>query len=108
MNAACLALVDASLAMRCLFAAVTVAAGADGSIVIDPSKKEARKLAVTITFVFESTKKDIVTTKMDGKCSEKSFQKCLGAARDASEAVFEFYRDTLKRKFSKELELSQK
>jgi ribonuclease PH len=38
-----------------------------------------------------------------GSCSEQKFQECLKSAQKASESIFKFYRETVERKFSKEL-----
>jgi hypothetical protein len=38
-----------------------------------------------------------------GSCSEQKFQECLKSAQKASEFIFKFYRETVERKFSKEL-----
>ena len=37
-----------------------------------------------------------------GKCSEAKFQECMGKARKASANMFDFYREVIKKKFSKE------
>ncbi len=102
-NAACLALVDAGVAMRFLFASVTCAITDDGEIVVDPDGKECASAACVMTFVFDSVDRDILGSRIaSGSCSENKFQLCLGVARAASEKVFEFYRECVKRKFSKE------
>lgn len=100
-NAACLALVDAGVAMRFLFASVT-AAIIENKVVLDASKREAAKADAVLTFVFESTKKDILSSHVEGRCSEAKFQECLGAATCAVDKVFDFYRECVRRKFSKE------
>ena len=103
-NAACLALVDSGVPMRHLFAGVTVAIMQDARVVVDPSSKNrGGKPTATITFVFESTNLDVAVMHMNGKCSEKKFQECLGVAKDSSKAVFNFYRESIRKKFSKEL-----
>ena len=40
---------------------------------------------------------------VDGKLGHDQLQQALTAARLASKAIFEFYRETIRRKFSKEL-----
>ena len=44
-NAACLALLDASVPLSFLLAAVTVAVTADGELLVDPTLKQARYAA---------------------------------------------------------------
>ena len=109
-NAACLALADSGISMNCLFAAVTVAiiketAESEAKIVLDPCGKTIRKAANSciLVFVFESRNREIIATHVQsGKCSEGKFQECMGMARKASSAFFEFYREVIKKKFSKE------
>jgi len=110
-NASCLALADSGIAMSCLFAAITIAVIKDSTtdlehrIVLDPSLKTLRKAAdsCVMVFVFESRKQEIVATHVQsGKCSEAKFQECLGMARKACLPIFEFYREVIKKKFSKE------
>lgn len=103
-NAACLSLLDASVAMSCLFAAVTVAVAGDGAArdVVDPGRRDLRRSRAAITFVFESNAKEVLTLHMSGKCSEADLQRCLGTAKEAADNIFHFYRQAVKRKFSKE------
>ena len=103
-NAACLALADSGVAMSRMFAAVSIAV-IDSKIVLDPTAKMIRKAGESclITFVFESRNREVIATHMEhGKCSEAKFQECMGTARKASANMFEFYREVIKKKFSKE------
>ncbi|TRY79335.1 hypothetical protein TCAL_06602 [Tigriopus californicus] len=102
-NATCLALMDCSISMRCLFASVEVTRTEDGIILLDPSQKQATKAVAKATFVFESVNQDVLASHLEGRWSEKAFQAGLQAALDGSKAIFQFYRETVKRKFSKEL-----
>ena len=109
-NAACLALADSGVSMKCLFAAVSIAIIKDTEqsvdrIVLDPTAKTLRKAqeSCLITLVFESRNREIIATHMEhGKCSEAKYQECMGTARKASAKMFEFYREVIKKKFSKE------
>jgi exosome complex component RRP46 len=102
-NAACLALVDAGIAMKFLFAAVTCVLDKDGNVVLDADKRAESRAACVVTFVFDSAKKDILASHvLGGRCSEKKFQECLGVAISAADKIFDFYRECVKRKFSKE------
>ncbi len=109
LNAACLALVDASLPMRSLFAAVTVAVikseegGETMILVVDPTLKEQRSAEACVTLAFDSVNGEILASHLEGRCSERQFQECLAAAKEASRTVFDFYRECLTKKFSKEL-----
>ena len=45
---------------------------------------------------------DLKASHVEGRCSEAKFQECLGVASNAVDKVFDFYRECVKRKFSKE------
>ena len=101
-NAACLALMDASVSMKHLFAGVCCCVDSSGSITVDPTKKQISKSEASITFVFDSRNRDVLATHMEGRCSEENFKKCLALSKEAVDSVFTFYRESVKRKFSKE------
>ncbi len=112
LNAACLAMVDAALPMRALFAAIPVAVFRDNddkreknwTVVVDPDRKHSMHAAAHLTVVLESTRRDVLATQVEeGQCSERQFHECVAVAREASKTVFEFYRECLTRKFSKDL-----
>ena len=112
-NASCLALADSGIAMSSLFAAITIAVIKDSEsseesrIVLDPCSKTLRKAAekCVLVYVFESRQMNVIATHVQmGKCSEAKFQECLGMARKATSALFDFYREIIKKKFSKEFQ----
>lgn len=100
-NSCCLALLDASVSMKCTVAAVNCCISSDEAIILDPTKKQEEESSSVLTFVFESRDKNIVTVAARGKYSREQFQKCLVTCREASAMVFDFYRDTVERKLSK-------
>jgi len=102
-NAACMALVDAGLPMKCLFAAVTVVVNREGAIEVDPPAKRASQAKATLTFVFQSRNLTLLSSRQRGRCSEFEMQRAFAAAKDACQHVFVFYRECLTKKFSKEL-----
>ncbi len=110
LNAACLAMVDAALPMRVLFAAISVAVfldndrGKNWTVVVDPDRKHSVCAAARLTVVLESTRRDVLATQVEeGQCSERQFHESIAVAREASKTVFKFYRECLTRKFSKDL-----
>lgn len=112
-NSSCLALADSGIAMSSLFAAINIAViqetedSSKTRIVIDPPAKILRKAHqfCAMIFVFESRNQDVIATHIQsGKCSEANFQECLGLARKSSASIFTFYREIIKKKFSKEFE----
>ena len=107
LNAACLALLDASVPLKFLLASVTVVMTEDGSIICDPTSKQlsSSDCVATSTFVFSNRLPgpSIVSSYTDGNFSPTQLQESLTAAHAASQQVFAFYKETLARKFSKEI-----
>ena len=101
-NAACLALLDAALEMRFLFAGVTLGVLENGDgILLEPAMTDS--CSAKLTFVLDSVEQSILASHLEGKCAEKKFQECLATAKEASLRIFDFYRDSVRRKFSKDL-----
>ena len=64
---------------------------------------QAKKASAEAMFVFSSREEGAVSSVVDGKLGHDQLQQALTAARLASKAIFEFYRETVRRKFSKEV-----
>lgn len=101
-NAACLALMDAAVSMKYLVAAVTCVVDLDGKIMFGPTKQQEDESIACMTFAFDSKEYNVITILTSGSYSNEQFQECLAACREASKGVFEFYRNTINRKLSKE------
>ena len=102
-NAACLALLDASVSMKFLVAAVTCVVDLDGHVTLDPTAKQRSRSKASLTFAFESRSRGVLTSVTEGIVSQDKYQECLLAAKLASENIFNFYKETIKNKFSKEV-----
>lgn len=100
-NSCCLALLDASVSMKCTMAAVNCCIDTNNEIILDPTKHQEEVAKSTLTFVFDSKDRNIVSILAEGKYTREQFQKCLVVCKEASESVFSFYRDSIKRKLSK-------
>ena len=108
LNAACLALLDASVPLKFLLASVTVVVTEEGRIICDPTSKQLRASVATATFVFSNRQSgekspSIVSSYSDGMMSPSKLQECLSTAHTASQQIFAFYKEALRRKFSKEI-----
>ncbi|XP_060581322.1 exosome complex component RRP46-like [Ruditapes philippinarum] len=100
-NSCCLALLDASVSMKCTMAAVSCCIDTDNEIILDPTKSQEEVAKSTFTFVFDSKDRNIISILAEGKYTQDQFQSCLVVCKEASESVFNFYRDSIKRKLSK-------
>ncbi|GAB6020535.1 Exosome component 5 [Chamberlinius hualienensis] len=99
-NAACLALIDAGVAMRCLAAAVTCVVTSD-KIIVDPSSSDEKLATANLVFTFESQTYKVISSYTKGLIEKAKYQECLSLCRNASKAIFSFYQDAVRRKLSK-------
>ena len=56
-----------------------------------------------LTFAFDNKKRELILSHCEGYVSREMFQNCLRVCKEASKVIFDFYREAIKRKFSKEL-----
>ncbi|XP_040298287.1 exosome complex component RRP46 [Bufo bufo] len=101
LNAACMGMMDAGLPMRALFCGVTCALDNDGQLTIDPTTKEQKESRTVLTFAIESTENKILTVSSRGAYSPAELQQCIAAAQLSAQKIFHFYRDSVKRRYSK-------
>ena len=101
-NAACLSLLDASVSMKFLVAAVSCSLRQDGSILLDPSSRQLRDGVATLVFVFESRTMSVISTHTQGPINPEKYQQCLAISKTAVEKIFQFYRSVMGKKFSKD------
>ena len=101
-NAASLALLDAGVPMRWTVAAVTCILDEQRQIHLDPTMKQQATAAACLTFAFDSSTKGVITSTARGCFEQTEYQACLLACQKASESIFDFYRDAMKRKLSRE------
>ncbi|XP_065511150.1 exosome complex component RRP46 [Caloenas nicobarica] len=101
LNAACLVLLDSGLPLSALFCGVTCALGPDGTVVLDPTTRQEQDARAVLTFAIDSVERKVLAASSKGSCSAEEMQQCLAAAQRAAGAVFQFYRDCVRRKYSK-------
>lgn len=99
-NASCLALMDAAVPLCCMVAAVSCVIDSNGQLHVDPKRNVEAEAPIQMTFAFESKSLNVLTTSAAGNFTDEQFQICLAACKQATEQVFNFYRDTLKKKLS--------
>ncbi|XP_062589706.1 exosome complex component RRP46-like [Saccostrea cucullata] len=100
-NSTCMALLDAGVSMRYLMAAVTCAINDKGDTVMDPDTLQEQSAVAVLTFVFENCDYGIVTVNAKGSYTLDQFQQCLSKCKEASKSVFQFFKDSLCKKLSK-------
>uniref|UniRef100_A0A3Q0TG69 Exosome complex component RRP46 n=1 Tax=Amphilophus citrinellus TaxID=61819 RepID=A0A3Q0TG69_AMPCI len=103
LNAACMALMDAGLPMDCLFCGVTCAINTDGQIITDPTAAQEKESRALMTFAIDSAKRSVMMSSTKGSFSVHELQRCIAVSQRASEDVFQFYRDSVRRRYSKSL-----
>ncbi|XP_035697891.1 exosome complex component RRP46-like [Branchiostoma floridae] len=102
-NAACMALVDSAVPMKCLVSAVTCAVMEEGRIVLDPDSKQEKESSAVLTFAFDSRENNVVTCSTKGCYTPEKYQECLSACGAASRNISSFFRQAVERRMSKEL-----
>ena len=100
-NAACLALLDAAVPLRALFAAVSCVVLPDGQVILDPDNKQEREVQAHMTFVFESQGHSVISSRSVGTVTSAQYQTCLLACQEASQQIFQFFRQATERKLSR-------
>lgn len=101
LNAACMALMDAGLPMSCLFCGITCVINTDGQIIIDPSLQQEKESRASMTFAIDSTDKRVMMSSTKGSISVQELQEAIALSQRASERIFQFYRDSVHRRYSK-------
>ncbi|XP_076002142.1 exosome complex component RRP46 [Genypterus blacodes] len=103
LNAACMALMDAGLPMSCLFCGVTCAIDSEGQTIVDPTATQEKESRALMTFAIDSTDYRVMMTSTKGSFSLPELQQCISVSQKASEKIFQFYRDSVRRRYSKTL-----
>ncbi|XP_010901343.2 exosome complex component RRP46 [Esox lucius] len=101
LNAACMALMDAGLPMSCLFAGVTCAIDGDGRIIIDPSAVQEKESRALMTFAIDSKERRVMMSSTKGSFTVHELHQCVAISQKASDNIFEFYRESVRRRYSK-------
>ncbi|KAM9317533.1 exosome complex component RRP46 isoform 2-T2 [Pholidichthys leucotaenia] len=103
LNAACMALMDAGLPMSCLFCGVTCGIDSEGQIVTDPTADQEKESRALMTFAIDSKERRVMMSSTKGSFSVHELQQCIAVCQRASEKIFQFYRDSVSRRYSKSL-----
>ncbi|NWU99736.1 EXOS5 protein, partial [Upupa epops] len=101
LNAACLGLLDAGLPLSSLFCGVTCALSPCGTIILDPTSRQEQEARAVLTFAIASLDRKVLAATTKGICSVEEMQQCLAAAQRAAGTIFRFYRDSVRRRYSK-------
>ncbi|EFA07181.2 exosome complex component RRP46 [Tribolium castaneum] len=94
LNAACLALLDSGIDMKCMFAAVTCFIHKDESLVFTPPINEDQVKAMFM-FVFDSVEKSIIASHTDGSFSVEQYKDALSLCKEECANMFDFFKKSL-------------
>lgn len=103
LNAACMAIMDAGLPMSCLFCGVTCAINTEGQIIMDPTAAQEKESRALLTFAIDSTEHRVMMSTTKGSFSVHELQQCIAVSQKASDKIFQFYRDSVRQRYSKTL-----
>ncbi|KAL2095738.1 hypothetical protein ACEWY4_007886 [Coilia grayii] len=101
LNAACMALMDAGLPMSCLFCGITCVISTEGQIITDPTLQQEKESRAQMTFAIDSIEKRVMMSSTKGSISVQELQEAIALSQRASERIFQFYRDSVHRRYSK-------
>ncbi|XP_048120468.1 exosome complex component RRP46 isoform X2 [Alosa alosa] len=101
LNAACMALMDAGLPMSCLFCGITCVINMDGQIIIDPTLQQEKDSRALMTFAIDSIDKRVMMSSTKGSISVQELQEAIALSQRTSERIFQFYRSSVCRRYSK-------
>lgn len=96
-NASCMALLVSGIAMKFTVAAVHCIVDKKGEIIVDPNHRQAKDSIALFTFAFDSVHKNLVACNTEGKFNMAQYNDCQILAKAASEKVFQFYRDEIRK-----------
>ncbi|XP_063985977.1 exosome complex component RRP46 [Diachasmimorpha longicaudata] len=97
-NAANLALINASLSMKFTIAAINCMIDKDsGEIILDPEINQLQNARATFTYAFDSIKKHLIACHTSGTFTEKELMRSIEQCREASQYIFDFYREVVKK-----------
>jgi len=100
-NAVCLALLDAGVAMKSQVASVSSCL-VNGTLVIDPSELEEKDATSTFVFAFNHPHDGLVTSKAIGRFSEEQYFNALEASKQGCDKLFSFIRGSFLKKYNVE------
>ncbi|XP_034938036.1 exosome complex component RRP46 [Chelonus insularis] len=97
-NSSCVALINSNLPMKFTVAAVHCMIDKDSrNIIIDPSEVQLQNARATFTFAFDNIKKNCISCYTTGRFNDEELIESLKKCRDASQCVFDFYREIVKK-----------
>ena len=70
---------------------------------INPSLKIEKIALAVMTFVFDSSKKKLLSTYALGEVSRLKYEECLMLAKEASSQTLKFFENSISRKLSADL-----
>mmetsp|Transcript_26032 Transcript_26032/g.65712 ORF Transcript_26032/g.65712 Transcript_26032/m.65712 type:complete len:230 (-) Transcript_26032:31-720(-) len=101
-NASLAALSDAGVALRSQAAAVCVAVGKDGTLLLDPTESECEGAEAVVTFVVCGEDGSVVSSHCSGSCSEESYFNALEAASAGARSIVSFLRIVFEKRVTDE------
>ncbi|XP_076659812.1 exosome complex component Rrp46 [Halictus rubicundus] len=98
LNASCLALINAGIPMKFTFGAVGCMIEEDTeNIILDPDNTQLQNARAEFTFGFDSMKKDVICCHTVGRFTQSEFFEAMDKCKQASQHVFDFYRNLVKK-----------
>ena len=85
----------------CTAAVTCVYTEEGGDLVVDPSAKKENSARAQLTFAFDGKDRNVLVCETKGVFTKDEYTRALVACRQASDAIFDFYKQTIKKKMSR-------
>ena len=102
-NALCLALMDAGLPMRSMFAGVSCVQQENEELMWDPTAEEEEESTAQYTFVYENSKNNVIYVHCTGESTIEQYMLALQKSRQVATEVFGFYRESFEKLLRKDV-----
>jgi exosome complex component RRP46 len=102
-NAMCLALMDAGVPMRSMFAGVSCVQQESGELTWDPTAEEEEESTAKYTFVYENSKNNAIYVHCTGESTIEQYVLALQKSRQVANEVFAFYRESFEKLLRKDV-----
>ena len=101
-NAACLALLNAGVSLRCCAAAITCCLSSQGQFLVDPVLAEEQAAQATFHYTFTMSESGFATSEIMGRHTDAQAIAAYDAGKEGAAVLLAFFRQSMERLLSKD------
>ena len=98
-NAACCALLDAGIPIKCLVSSSTLIIDKDNYVRVDPDSETFRVSLAHFVLTFESINNNLLSIINEGSFVMNQLKEVIKLGQIASKEIFEIYKESMKKRF---------